>query len=175
MSIKQIANSLHEYANDIKVNLGNIFLPSISAGLSQKQIDGIALSCVYTTRNKKLIEAILEDVKTSLTEDEIDAAKASATIMAMNNVYYRAIHFIGDGDILKMQSGMLMQVMQKHKISKLDFELYSLAVSAINGCEYCVASHAKRISNAGVSKEGIQSTLRIASVINATAQALTIT
>lgn len=174
MSIKKIRENLKEYASDIKINLENVLIEDFSVGLLQKQIYGIALSCVYTTRNEKLIDAILDDIKTLLTQDEIEAAKAASVIMAMNNVYYRAMHFIGDTEMLKMQSGMRMQVMQKHKISKLDFELYSLAVSAINGCEYCVASHAKKILNGGISKEGIQSTLRIASVINATAQALTI-
>jgi alkyl hydroperoxide reductase subunit D len=84
------------------------------------------------------------------------------------------MHFVEDKEIIKMQSGMRMSVMQKHGISGLDFELYSLAVSAINGCEFCVASHAKKVAHQGISKEGVQSTIRIAAVINAAAQALVI-
>lgn len=174
MSIQQILDSLQEYASDISFNLGNILVEDTSVGLSKNQIYGIVLSCVYSTRNEKLMSAVLVDVEQVLNQDEIYAAKASATIMAMNNTYYRAVHFIGDEDILKKQSGMKMQVMQNHQISKIDFELYSLAVSAINGCEYCVSLHTKKLLNGGVTKEGIQSTLRIASVINATAQALII-
>ena len=67
-----------------------------------------------------------------------------------------------------------MNILKDHNICKLDFELYSLAVSAINGCEYCVASHARKVAKDGISREGVQSTIRIAAVINATAQAVTI-
>lgn len=174
MSIQEIRSNLQEYAKDIKINLGNILTEEGSIGLSQNQIYGITLACVYTTRNEKLIEAISEDAVKVLSEDEIFAAKAASTIMAMNNIYYRSIHFVSDKEIAKMQSGMRMNIMQGHNISKLDFELYSLAVSAINGCEYCVESHARKVARDGISREGVQSTIRIAAVINATAQAVTI-
>lgn len=174
MSITHIRSGLQEYAKDIKINLGNVLTEEGSAGLNQSQIYGITLACVYSTRNEKLIEAVSEDAGKFLSEDEVYAAKAASTIMAMNNIYYRAIHFVGDDEITKTQSGMRMNVMQSHNISKLDFELYSLAVSAINGCEYCVQSHARKVIKDGVSRQGVQSTLRIAAVINATAQAITI-
>jgi alkyl hydroperoxide reductase subunit D len=175
MSIQQILDSLNGYASDISVNLGNILLEEFSIGLSKKQIYGIVLSSAYSTRNEKLISLVLHDVQQVLNEDQIRDAKASATIMAMNNIYYRAIHFIADDDILKKQSGMKMQIMQNHNISQIDFELYSLAVSVINGCEYCVRLHTKKLLNGGITKEGIQSTIRIASVITGTAQAFSIT
>ncbi|MBL0691829.1 MAG: carboxymuconolactone decarboxylase family protein [SAR324 cluster bacterium] len=174
MSIKEIRSDFKEYAKDIKINLGNILTEEKSIGLSQNQIYGIALACVYTTRHEKLIEAISKDASASLSEAEIYAAKAASTIMAMNNVYYRAIHFVSDKEIAKAQSGMRMSVIGKPGISHIDFELYSLAVSAINGCGYCIESHASKVAHDGISREGVQSTLRIASVINATAQAMVI-
>ena len=174
MSVQDIRSNLAEYAKDIKINLGNVLTEEGSNGLTQNQIYGIALSCVYSTRDQGLIKSVSEDAEKVLSEDEVYAAKAASTIMAMNNIYYRSAHFLSDKEIIKMQSGMRMNVMQSHNISKLDFELYSLAVSAINGCEFCVDSHAKKVSKDGVSREGVQSTLRIAAVINATAQALTI-
>ncbi|WP_278371214.1 carboxymuconolactone decarboxylase family protein, partial [Thalassospira xiamenensis] len=50
---------------------------------------------------------------------------------------------------------------------KADFELFSLAVSAINGCGMCIDSHEKVLKNAGIKKETVQNAVRIASVIHA--------
>ena len=52
-------------------------------------------------------------------------------------------------------------------IDKIDFELSCLAVSTINGCGMCIDAHTNELIKAGVSKMGIQSAVRIASVLNA--------
>ena len=63
-----------------------------------------------------------------------------------------------------------MTVIGNPGIDKTEFELYALAVSAINGCGFCVAAHAKKIAASGLSKEAVQSAARIASVVSAVAQ-----
>ena len=65
-----------------------------------------------------------------------------------------------------------MNVIGNPGIDKTTFELYSLAVSAINGCGSCMAAHDRVVRTAGVSVEGVQSTIRIAAVIHGTAVAL---
>jgi alkyl hydroperoxide reductase subunit D len=47
----------------------------------------------------------------------------------------------------------------------------SLAISAINGCGMCMDAHVHEITKAGISKQGVQSCIRISAVINAAAQA----
>ena len=101
-------------------------------------------------------------------------AKAAATIMAMNNVYYRFVHLVGDAEYGRLPANLRMQGLASHGIDKIDFELMSLAVSAINGCGMCMESHTKVLEKHGVSKVAIQSSIRIAAVVNATAQALVI-
>lgn len=174
MSIKDIRSNLPEYAKDIKINLGNVLSEEGAPDLSQNQIYGIALACVYSTRNEKLISAISEDAANVISDEEINAAKAAATIMGMNNIYYRFVHLVGDKDYAKMPANLRMNIIGKSGIDKVDFELYSLAVSAINGCGMCIESHVNEVSKAGISKVGIQSAIRIAAVINATAQAISI-
>lgn len=174
MSVKEIRSSLQEYAKDIKLNLGNVLTEEGSEGLTQSQIYGIALACVYATKNEELIASLAGDAESVLSEAEVYAAKAAATIMAMNNIYYRFIHLTSDKDFGKMPANLRMNVIGKPGVDKADFELYSLAVSAITGCGMCIDSHVNALKKIGVSTIGIQSSIRIASVINATAQALVI-
>jgi alkyl hydroperoxide reductase subunit D len=109
-----------------------------------------------------------------LSGDEIKAVKAATTIMAMNNVYYRFTHLVSDKSYGTMPAKLRMNVMANPGIEKIDFELISLAVSAIEGCGLCIDSHVAVIAKYGISKEGIQSSIRIAATINAVSQALDI-
>ena len=71
-----------------------------------------------------------------------------------------------------MRAGLRMNIMRTHGIDPLDFELWSTAVSAINGCGACVDSHEKILREKGVSEEKILAAVRIASVIHAIAVVL---
>jgi len=174
MSIKEIRQSLGEYAKDIKINLGNVLDEEGSEGLNEKQIAGIAISSAYATKNDKLIQALLNEYHETFNEQELSAIKGATTIMGMNNIYYRFVHLVSDPEYGKLPAGLRMNIIGNPGIDKIDFELYSLAVSSINGCGMCMDAHVGVVQKAGVSKQGIQSTIRIAAVINATAQALTI-
>ena len=92
--------------------------------------------------------------------------------MGMNNVYYRFAHLASEEDYAKLPARLRMNVIGNPGIEKVNFELYSLAVSAINGCGMCIDSHEKMLRKADLSKEGIQDAVRIASVINAVAVVL---
>jgi alkyl hydroperoxide reductase subunit D len=174
MSIKEIRQSLSDYAKDIKINLGNVLDEEGSEGLNEKQIAGIAISSAYATKNEKLIQGLLNEYKETFNDVELSAIKGATAIMGMNNIYYRFIHLVSDEDYSKLPAGLRMNIIGNPGIEKIDFELYSLAVSAINGCGMCMDAHVGVVQKAGVSKQGVQSTIRIAAVINATAQALTI-
>ncbi len=174
MSIKEIRSELGDYAKDIKLNLGNVLSEEGAAGLSESQIALIALASAYATKHEKLISAIAMQAAEHLSAEGIEAAKAAATIMAMNNVYYRFVHLASDKEYAKMPANLRMNIIGKPGVEKVDFELASLAVSAIEGCGMCIDAHVHEVEKAGVSRQGIQSTIRIASVLNATAQALII-
>jgi len=172
MSIQQLQDQLGEFAKDIKLNLSAVLKED--AGLNLSQIAGIALSSAYATRNQKVISALQNEFSAQADEAILNAAKAAATLMAMNNIYYRAIHLMSDHEYQQMPAKLRMNFMMNPGIDKLDFEMYSLAVSAINGCGMCIDTHAKKLYQDGISKAAIQNVLRIAAVINATAQALSI-
>ncbi len=174
MSIKNLRAALPEFAKDIKLNLGSVLTEEGSAGLSQSQIAMIALGSAYATKDRTVIEGVLGSAEAVLSDTDITAVKAATAIMAMNNVYYRFTHLVSDQSYGTMPAKLRMNVMANPGIEKIDFELISLAVSAIEGCGLCIDSHVAVIAKHGVSKEGIQSSIRIAATINATAQALDI-
>ena len=92
--------------------------------------------------------------------------------MGMNNVYYRFTHLVEDAEYEKLPARLRMNAMANPGIDRLDFELVSLAVSAINGCGRCVVAHERQLREHGVSREAVQSAVRIAAVIHAAAGVL---
>ena len=92
--------------------------------------------------------------------------------MGMNNIYYRFLHLVEDAEYQTMPARLRMNVIGNPGIDKLEFELLSLAVSAVNGCGMCVTSHERKLREGGTSREAIQSAVRIASVVHAVAGVL---
>jgi alkyl hydroperoxide reductase subunit D len=174
MSIEHLKNRLLESAKDIRLNLSTILTEEGSPDLTKNQIAGVALATAYATKNSIIIESILSEVSNYLTEDEVNAAKSATTIMAMNNIYYRFIHLVADKSFSTMPAKLRMNVIANPGIDKINFELNCLAVSAINGCGMCIDAHAYELTKSSVSKLAIQSTVRIAAVLNAAAMGVEI-
>ena len=171
MTLEDLLNSMPEYAKDIKINLKNV-LDAERSKLSPKQIAIVSLACAIVTKHKDIIFAIEENAKLVLDEKEVNAAKGSAVIMGMNNIYYRFTHLASNKSYEKMPAGLRMQIIANHGIDKLDFELACLAVSSINGCGMCIDSHESVLKKEGFDEGKIQDAIKIASVINATSFAL---
>jgi len=171
-SIDNLRDELPDYARDLKLNLGTVLGASGAPGLNEKQIWSIALASAIAARNTAFARHIEAQARTHLADVEVEGAKAAAAIMAMNNIYYRFLHLVEDGEYQTMPARLRMNVIANHGIDKLDFELISLAVSAVNGCGLCVTSHEKKLRAHDVSRESIQSAVRIAATIHAVAVTL---
>ena len=171
-SIDQWRDALPDYAKDLKLNLGSVLTAQGAPGLNEKQIWSIALASAIAARNTDFARGIEALAKSHLAEVEVEGAKAAAAIMGMNNIYYRFLHLVEDGEYQTMPARLRMNVINNHGIDKLDFELISLAVSAVNGCGLCVTSHEKKLRAHEVSRESIQSAVRIAATIHAVAGVL---
>ena len=172
MSLSELRNQLPEYAKDLKLNLDSVLSTAGSPGLDGKQIRAIALASAIASRHAPLVAAIEAFAAEQLSPEEINGAKAAAAIMAMNNIYYRATHLIENEEYGQLRAGLRMNVMANSGLDKIGFELASLAVSAINGCGMCMASHERTLRKHEVSAQGVQSTLKIAAVVHAVAVTL---
>ncbi|MGW0434050.1 carboxymuconolactone decarboxylase family protein [Micromonospora sp. NPDC003197] len=169
MGLDAIKAALPEYAKDIKLNLGSTVGTST---LSVEQAWGTALACAVAGRNPVVLREIAADAATHLKPEAVEAAKGAAAIMAMNNIYYRAKHLIGDEDYASMPARLRMQIIGKPGVDKGDFELWCLAVSAITGCGVCLESHEKTLRGTGFTREQVHEALRIAAVVHAAAVTL---
>jgi alkyl hydroperoxide reductase subunit D len=172
MTLDQLRDSIPDYARDIRLNLGSVLTPQGAPGLSTTQIAAVALSSAIAARNARLTAAVEQWAAAQLDEPTLGAARAAAAIMGMNNVYYRFLHLVDDEEYGRMPARLRMNVIGNPGIDRADFELLSLAVSAVNGCGSCVASHERKVREGGLGREAVQSAVRIASVVHAAAVAL---
>ncbi|HJQ39571.1 MAG TPA: carboxymuconolactone decarboxylase family protein [Thermoanaerobaculia bacterium] len=167
--LEALRDSIPEPARDIKLNLQSVLQPG---SLSPAQRWGVAIASAVATRNPRLRDALLHDARAEIGNEVIDDALAAAALMAMNNVYYRFRHMVGKESYSQMPARLRMQRIARPLTNKADFELFCLAVSAINGCEMCIRSHEAVVLQGGVSEEQVHDAIRIAATINAAAVAI---
>jgi lipoyl-dependent peroxiredoxin subunit D len=169
MSLQALRDRLPEYAKDIKLNLGALAAETV---LNERQRAGTFIASALGARNAEVAGAIVAEFAPKLDAKELAAAQAAAAVMGMNNVYYRFLHLVENEEYGKLPARLRMNAIASHGIPKADFELWCLAVSAINGCGMCIESHEKVVRKEGMTAEQVQAAVRIAAVVNAAAAVL---
>ncbi|HWG67539.1 MAG TPA: carboxymuconolactone decarboxylase family protein [Rhodanobacteraceae bacterium] len=172
MSLDRIKSGLPDYAKDLRLNLESVLGEGGAPGLSQKQIALVALASAIASRHAPLTEAIAQFASQHAEEKELDGARTAAALMGMTNIYYRFLHLVENDEYGTLRAGLRMNAMANPGCDKIDFDLASVAVSAINGCGSCVASHERTLRKHDVSAQAVQSAARIAAVIHAVAVVL---
>lgn len=170
MNLDSLLDTLPPYAKDLKLNFSSAIRQQTD--LNEQQAWGTAVASAITSRSQPLIAAVLEEGATHLSPDALEAAKGAAAIMGMNNIYYRFLHLSSNEKYRTMRAGLRMNIIRTHGIDPLDFELWSLAASAINGCGACVDSHEKVLHDKGVVEEKVLAAVRIAAVVHGLAVVL---
>jgi lipoyl-dependent peroxiredoxin subunit D len=171
-TLDTLRDRLPDYAKDLKLNLGSVLAPGGAPGLSERQIWMVALATAIASHNAPFAHDIEALARAQLDAAALQAAKAAAAIMGMNNVYYRFTHLAEDGEYRSLPARLRMNVIGNPGVERADFELVSLAVSAVNGCGLCVNAHDAVLKKHGVGREPVQSAVRIAAVIHAVAGVL---
>ncbi len=169
MSIDALKEHLPDYAKDLKLNLSSLNNEEV---LSPQQRAGTFLASALASRNATVIKEIDEELGAQLSPEAKQGAKAAAAIMGMNNVYYRFVHLASAPDYKTLPAKLRMNIIGNPGVDKVDFELWSLAVSAVNGCGMCIDAHEAELRKAGLSTQQIQAAVRIASVIHGVASVL---
>jgi alkyl hydroperoxide reductase subunit D len=165
MALDQLIEILPGYAKDLKLNYSTLVRQN--SELTQQQLWGTVAASAMATRNDALTAAALDEAAKQMTPQAFEATKAAAAVMGMNNIFYRFLHLSSNEKYGTMPARLRMNAMRTHGVEAVDFELWSLAVSAINGCGKCVDSHEKVLRDKGVAEETVLAAVRVASVVHA--------
>ncbi|TZG28650.1 carboxymuconolactone decarboxylase family protein [Sphingomonas montanisoli] len=166
MSLKTFADALPDYAKDIRLNVGSLISDQT---LGDQRKYGLLLACAHGSGYKPIVDAVEAEAEGKLSPEAANAARASAAVMAMNNVYYRFVHLASNKEYGQMPAKLRMNVIGTPGIDKADFELFSLAVSAMNGCGMCIDAHEKVLRQHNVAADVIQTAARVGAIIKAAA------
>ena len=151
------------YLKDLKMNVATA-LGAETLGAKDSRL--IALAVAVNEKHEELQAAFTDAArKAGATDAEIAETIACTSLMNANNVYYRFRHFMHEEFYDKAPAGIRMSIMASPVLGKELFELVSLAVSAINGCELCVTSHEKNLVAHGTQKQRIHDAVRLAAVL----------
>jgi len=169
MTLEELRATLPDHARDLKLNLSTVMA---DPGLTDQQRWGTLLACAIASRQPELRRVAEAEAAARLTPAAVTAARSAAAIMAMNNVYYRFLHLLGDAEYSGLPARLRMNVLANPGVDKIDFELWSIAVSAYFGCGQCIQAHERTLRNGGVGREVVQGAVRIAAVVHGVAVVL---
>ncbi len=152
------------YLKDLKINLSNALK---SQSLSEKEACFLALGAAINEKAPLLIQTLEEKaLALGAEQKEINEVASCVSLMNANNVFYRFRHFLHDKDFYQnTQAGIRMSIMMNPVLGKEFFELLSLAISALNGCEMCVTSHEASVRSHGGSEQRIFDAVRLVAVV----------
>ena len=164
MNLDQLIDGLPNYAKDLKLNYST--LVRNNSELTPQQLWGTVVASAMATRSESLTQAALSEGAKQLSPQAFEAANSAAAVMGMNNIYYRFLHLTSNEKYATLPARLRMNAIRTHGVEALDFELWSLAVSAINACGKCVDSHEKVVREKGASEELVLAVVRVASVLH---------
>jgi alkyl hydroperoxide reductase subunit D len=170
-ALETLRGAIPEVARDIRLNLQSVMAES---ALSEPQRWGVAVAAAIAARNPRLREAIVTEARAAAGPAVVEDAQAAAVLMAMNNVYYRFRHMVGKAEYGAKRAGLRMNRLSRPATARVDLELFSLAVSAINACEACVQAHERAVLEGGLTTDHVNDAVRIAATVMAAAVALEI-
>lgn len=167
MSLDALRDLIPAYAKDISLNLSSL---ANETTLNDQQKWGCFLASAHCLGTAPLVKLIEAQAATVMTPEAMNAAKSAAAVMGMNNIYYRALHLMQNGEYRTIPARLRMNVIANPGVVKVDFELWCTAVSAINGCGACLDAHEAELRKHGVSAPQVQAALRIGAVVHAAAR-----
>jgi lipoyl-dependent peroxiredoxin subunit D len=162
-SLDLLEEGKSRYVADLKINFKNSF---DSAQLSKKEVALLGVALAVNAGNKVLKQFFRDNSLTEgASEAEVADAIACASLLSANNVFYRFRHFVNKEKYNEIPARIKMNIMARPVVGKEFFELISLAVSAVNGCEMCVKAHENSLIELGSKEERIFEAVRLAAVI----------
>jgi alkyl hydroperoxide reductase subunit D len=163
-SLNSLAAVNHKYIRDLKLNVAGVLG---SSNMTRRETSLLALAIAVNEKNDTLIAAFEGlATKEGATADEIAETHGCTSLMGVNNIFYRFRHYMHDNEFYNKQpAGLRMSIMMNPAMGKPLFELMSLVISAVNGCERCVTSHEHSVKEQGANEPRIYDAIRLAAVI----------
>lgn len=170
VSLTLLEKGESRYLRDFKLNFTSTLT---SAHLTEKECALLGLSTAVNNNNLPLTNYYTKYAEEQgATAADIAEAVGCASLLASNNVFYRFRHFTQKEKYTQIPARIRMQLMMKPVTGKEFFELMSLAISAVNGCEMCVNAHEDSLIKLGTTEERIFDAVRIASLVTATGKVI---
>lgn len=169
MSIDQLKDKIPDFAKDVRLNLASMMANETPSPQCKY---GLLLASAIATRNPIVSTAMETAAGVVMTPAAVEAAKSAASVMAMNNVYYRFVHLASNPEYKTMPARLRMNLPRNPRVDRTDFELWAPAVSAANGCGACMDAHEEALRQSGVSSDSIQTVARVAAIVQSVAVAI---
>ena len=159
-----LLNTDSRYIKDLKINVGNVL--NNTQYINRKEALLLALSVAVNEKFDILKESFSSlATEAGATAAEIAEIIACTSLLNVNNVFYRFRHFVKKDSYNNIPAGIKMNIMMNPVLGKEFFELVSLVVSSLNGCEMCVASHEQSVLHNGGSEQRIFEAVKLGAVI----------
>lgn len=162
MSLHALRAAVPDYAHDLRRNLDSVIGDS---PLSTQRLWGTVLATAIASRSAIVLRELAPEAEVRLSPEAYTAAKSAAAAMALSNVFHRSRHLLSDPEYGRLRTGLRMNILRDPGVDRVDFELWSLAVSAVNACGACLDSHEQALRKAGVGRETVQEAFRVAAVV----------
>ena len=170
-NMQALLSAESRYIKDLKINVSNAI--NNTQHLSRKEALLLSLAVALNEKSRLLQKSFtLLAKEEGATEAEIAEMVACTSLMSTNNVFYRFRHFLGKDFYNNQPAGIKMSIMMNPVNGKEFFELTSLVISAINGCEMCVSSHEQSVLQHGSSESKVFEAVKTGAIIKGLITAL---
>ena len=169
-NINELLSTLPTEAKDLRINAKKVLE---GESLNPTQTWGVALASAYYIRDEALITALTADAKAAdLSAEALEDARAAASLMGMNTIYYRFRHLMRSENYNARPANLRMMRMKQVATTETDFELFSIGPAALAGCEMCLRAHEAAVLKGGLTHDNVHDAVRISSVLHGVSVAL---
>lgn len=163
-NVQALINAESRFIKDLRINVGNALNNTQHLNRKEALLLGFAVAVneKFDALKESLTKLLLEE---GATDAEIAEVVAATSLMNTNNVLYRFRHFMNKDEYNNLPAGVKMSIMMNPVLGKEFFELLSLVISSINGCEMCVSSHERSVLQHGSSESRIFEAVKTGAII----------
>ncbi|MFL5745540.1 MAG: carboxymuconolactone decarboxylase family protein [Niastella sp.] len=161
---QQLIQVESRYIKDLKINVSNVL--NNTQYLNKKEVLLLAYAVAVNEKFDLLKDSFYKQAQEAgATDAELAEIVSCTSLMNANNIFYRFRHYVKKDFYTNTPAGIKMSIMMNPVLGKEFFELVSLVVSSLNGCEMCITSHEQSILQHGGTESRIFEGVKLAAII----------